>query len=100
MSLDDALAGLARKFQQRCLRDAQALRDLVAAGDLDSPAGLQLTHGLAGAGGTFGFAHVSAAARQVENALKGHRPEAADISALLAALDDCPHRAPVYEDAL
>ena len=89
MTLDDALAVLSQKFRGRCARDAETLRRLAGGGGGPGEGMLQLAHGLAGAGATFGFPGVSDAARQVERALKRNATDEADLPGLLRALDGC-----------
>jgi len=83
----DVLAQLREKFVVRCRGDLDQLRALASAGPLDGQA-QRLVHGLAGAGATFGFPEISAAAGRVDDALvEGRAPEAGDVDALIVALE-------------
>lgn len=64
---DDRMARLRERFLARAGEDRLALLEASAAGD--AAAVRRVVHGLAGAGGTFGFPEVSEAAQRVEDAL-------------------------------
>jgi HPt (histidine-containing phosphotransfer) domain-containing protein len=82
------MAGLRVRFAARCAGDLTRLRELVAAGRIDSDDGRALAHSLAGAGATFGFPDVSTAAGRLDDAhAEGRTPSAAEVAALIAALD-------------
>lgn len=82
------LAQLAARFRLRCRAEHDELLALRDAGDGDHPRVKQLAHGLAGAGGTFGFAEISSRARRVEEALDLQMPVGHVLDALLEALAD------------
>jgi HPt (histidine-containing phosphotransfer) domain-containing protein len=83
-----ALAQLESRFKVRCRSDLETLRGLIAADALHDGRAYQLAHSLAGAGGTFGFPDVSAAAHVVEVELKDDKsPDDARLAALLTALE-------------
>jgi len=88
-AFEDALAALADRFRERCGRENLELQALVAAGRLYAPETRRLLHGLAGAGGSFGFDEVSAAARKVELAVDEKAVHPADLTALFTALAVC-----------
>lgn len=85
MTTPDPIAGLRAKFLARAAGDLAWLK---ANGDAPADEVLARAHKLAGAGGTFGFPHVSAAAAEVEEDLQSGRP--ADLTALIAVLEALP----------
>lgn len=86
--MSDVLAALQARFVARCAGDLARLRALVAAGDLQTEEARALAHSLAGAGATFGFPQVSAAAGRLDDSYaEGRPPLEEDATALLAALE-------------
>ncbi len=85
--LDQTIAKLQADYAEqlpRSVAQMEALWRALAAGD--APAAgldqlLRLAHGIAGAGGTFGFAEASRCARELEFALEGLRAGTADAAA-------------------
>lgn len=72
--MSDVFEALREKFRERCARELARLSEP----DLAVEELRVLAHGLAGAGGTFGFPEVSAAAADLEEALdRGPATEAA-----------------------
>lgn len=85
MTTPDPIAALRAKFLARAADDLAWFR---TNGDPPRDEVLARVHKLAGAGGTFGFPHVSAAAAEVEEDLQSGRP--ADLTALIATLEALP----------
>ncbi len=77
-SFEDRLRELRERFRERALADTAAIEGMAedlrtGAGPSDLAAQLrQIAHRLAGAGGTFGFAEISARASELEDLLEGH----------------------------
>ncbi|MGB3290468.1 MAG: Hpt domain-containing protein [Burkholderiaceae bacterium] len=103
MSLgDDAVwEKLRGRFRERLARELSLLRGhqstLDASGDEARQDLTRLAHGLAGAGGTFGFPEISAAAADLEDRLRhGNDTQSASkeldalISTVAAAISDPP----------
>lgn len=81
-SFEDRLRELRERFRERALADTAAIEGMAedlrtGAGPSDLAAQLrQIAHRLAGAGGTFGFAAISARASELEELLlEGHGDE-------------------------
>lgn len=86
--LPDRFQKLQQKFKDRCRQELAALIELSGAAELDPVGRSQLSgiaHSLAGAGGTFGFAEISTAAGQLEEALLADAP-AEELQVLLRKL--------------
>jgi HPt (histidine-containing phosphotransfer) domain-containing protein len=86
--LDERMAGLRLRFLVRAAAEREALAAAFARGDLVEVG--RIAHGLAGAGGTFGFPALSDAAAGLEEALlEGAAPEALGplVGGLLGRLD-------------
>lgn len=79
--MNEALEALRLRFVARCAEDRAAIAEAAAAGDADRLK--YLSHKLSGAAGTFGYAQLSAAARDVEDQLDvGEAPDAASLRRL------------------
>lgn len=94
MSLEDAavLEKLRTRFCERLVRELPLLlaHQQSAAPSSDDEAHqalIRLAHGLAGAGGTFGFANISVEAAALENCLRHNGDEQAVESALCKLID-------------
>lgn len=85
MTTPDPMAALRARFLSRAADDLAWFR---ANGEAPADEALTRAHKLAGAGGTFGFPDVSAAAAEVEEDLQAGRP--ADLKALIAVLEALP----------
>jgi len=82
------MAGLRARFAARCIGDLTRLQALAAAGRMDGEEARALAHSLAGAGATFGFPEVSAAAGRLDDAyVEGRTPSQAEVLTLIAALE-------------
>lgn len=66
---DDRLRELRERFVARACEDRTALAEALAGGDADGVR--RIVHGLAGAGGTFGYPEISEAAQRIEDMLDG-----------------------------
>lgn len=75
---------LRARFVARIAADRREIEALDARGSAGRLR--ELAHGLAGAGGTFGFPGISAAAERLEVALDAGAPAAEPRAALIAAL--------------
>lgn len=81
---EDRLAPLRARFVERAAGDLEILR----AEAPDAETRLYVVHRLAGAAGLFGFGDISKLASIVDDQLQdGGEPEAADLAALIAALE-------------
>jgi HPt (histidine-containing phosphotransfer) domain-containing protein len=81
---DERLEQLRKRFRLRSRVDQAALTSAIA--DQDRAELKRLAHSLAGAGGIFGYAAISAAASALEAALDRDQPAEPEASALLAEL--------------
>ncbi|MCT8266260.1 Hpt domain-containing protein [Afifella sp. JA880] len=77
---DDPLLPLKKRFAERCGSDLARLRQLSPHAIEDIPQIISLAHGLAGAGGTFGFPAVSDRASALEDLLGLEAAERQDVS--------------------
>lgn len=83
--MNAAIDALRRRFVERCHEDRSKLTHAASVGDTDA---LKLmSHKLAGAAGTFGYADLSAAAAAVEDEIdEGRTPDRACLQRLDDAL--------------
>ena len=72
-TFDARLEGLRNRFRERAAADRVALAAAWQAGEREQMR--RLAHGLAGSGGTFGFAELSAAALALEEAIDADMPD-------------------------
>lgn len=89
----DKLGTLRRNFTQRIDKDAAALKEYrpkLTGGTLEPPAWAQMehiAHGLAGAGGIFGFNDISDAAAELEEAIRLNRQSMGTREFVVTKLD-------------
>lgn len=85
--MNDAFVGLRMRFLARCVGDLERIDRLLEHGALDGDEVRRLVHSLAGAGGTFGFPEISAAAGDCDDAFaRGAAPDRAKVKHLAEAI--------------
>lgn len=87
MAIDPCLAPLLPKFKQSCIDVIQSIKESLEQDDFDTAR--RMAHNLKGQGGMFGFANVTDAAKDMEDAaLSGDKDDALVKYAALSTLID------------
>lgn len=84
---DDELADLVEMFVAEMPQRISALETLAAAHDWDEVG--RTAHQLKGSSGSYGFQQLTPAASRVEEAIRGHEPEAMVLRAVAELLSLC-----------